>query len=64
MTKITHKGLWFEYSSLNKEDKSIFKKMTVTALICGFLIGIAANKSDLEFLVIWICQNPFLQSQT
>ena len=48
MTKITHKGLWFEYSWLNKEDKSIFNKMIITALICGFFIGIAANKSDLE----------------
>ena len=48
MTKITHKGLWFEYSSLNKEDKSIFNKMIITALICGFFIGIAANKSDLD----------------
>ena len=50
MTKITHKGLWFEYSSLNKEDKSIFKKMTVTALICGFFIGIGADKSDLVLM--------------
>ena len=47
MTKITHKGLWFKYSSLNKEDKSIFRKMTVVALVCGFCIGIASNKSDL-----------------
>jgi len=22
MTKITHKGLWFKYSSLSKEDKN------------------------------------------
>ena len=29
MTKITHKGLWFDYSSLNKEDKSIFNKIIV-----------------------------------
>ena len=50
MTKITHKGLWFDYSSLNKEDKSIFNKIIVTALICGFFIGIGANKSD---LVLW-----------
>ena len=50
MTKITHKGLWFDYSSLNKEDKSIFNKIIITGLICGFFIGIGANKSD---LVLW-----------
>jgi len=26
MTKITHKGLWFKYSSLSKKDKNIQKK--------------------------------------
>ena len=36
MTKITHKGLWFEYSSLNKEDKSIFKKMNYLESIMIF----------------------------
>ena len=27
MTKITHKGLWFKYSSLSKKDKNITKKV-------------------------------------
>ena len=36
MTKITHKGLWFEYSSLNKEDKKFFK-IFITALFVDFI---------------------------
>ena len=27
MTKITHKGLWFKYSSLSDEDKKTSKKL-------------------------------------
>ena len=47
MNKITHKGLWFEYSSLNKEDKRTTKKVVVSGLLCGFFIGLASNKASL-----------------
>ena len=39
MTKITHKGLWFKYSSLSDEDKKTSKKLFLSALLCGFLLG-------------------------
>ena len=34
MTKITHKGLWFKYSSLSDEDKKTSKKLFLSALLC------------------------------
>jgi hypothetical protein len=47
MTKITHKGLWFKYSSLSKEDKNTSKKVFISALLFGFLLGISLDKSSL-----------------
>lgn len=50
MTKITHKGLWFEYSSLSKEAKKISKKVALSAILCGFFIGLT---NDEQALVMW-----------
>ena len=47
MTKITHKGLWFKYSSLSKEDKNTSKKVFISALLFGFLLGLSLDKSSL-----------------
>jgi len=47
MTKITHKGLWFKYSSLSKEDKNISKKVFISAILCGFLVGLTLDKQSL-----------------
>ena len=47
MTKITHKGLWFKYSSLSKKDKNITKKVLLSAILCGFLIGLSMDKQSL-----------------
>ena len=47
MTKITHKGLWFKYSSLSDEDKKTSKKLFLSALLCGFLVGLSSDKSSL-----------------
>ena len=44
MTKITHKGLWFEYSSLSNEDKKLAKKVLLSASLCGFFIGLSFDK--------------------
>ena len=50
MTKITHKGLWFKYSSLSNEDKNTTKKVFLWALLCGFLFGLSSDKSS---LMLW-----------
>ena len=50
MTKITHKGLWFEYSSLSKEDKKLTKKVLLSAILCGFFIGLSFDKS---VIIMW-----------
>ena len=50
MTKITHKGLWFKYSSLSNEDKNTTKKVFLWALLCGFLFGLSSDKSS---LILW-----------
>ena len=50
MTKITHKGLWFKYSSLSVEDKKTSKKLFLSALLCGFLLGLSTDKSS---LIMW-----------
>ena len=50
MTKITHKGLWFKYSSLSDEDKKTTKKLFLSALLCGFLLGLSTEKSS---LIMW-----------
>ena len=50
MTKITHKGLWFKYSSLSDEDKKTSKKLFLSALLCGFLLGLSTDKSS---LIMW-----------
>ena len=50
MTKITHKGLWFEYSSLSKEDKKLTKKVLLSAILCGFFIGLSFDKSA---IIMW-----------
>ena len=50
MTKITHKGLWFKYSSLSDEDKKTSKKLFLSALLCGFLLGLSTKKSS---LIMW-----------
>ena len=50
MTKITHKGLWFEYSSLSKEDKKLTKKVLLSAILCGFFIGLSFDKSS---IIMW-----------
>ena len=47
MTKITHKGLWFKYSSLSKKDKNISKKVFLSAILCGFFIGLSMDKQSL-----------------
>ena len=47
MTKITHKGLWFKYSSLSKEDKNITKKVLFSAILCGFFVGLSSDKQSL-----------------
>jgi len=47
MTKITHKGLWFKYSSLSKEDKNISKKLLLSAILGGFFIGLTLDKQSL-----------------
>jgi len=47
MTKITHKGLWFKYSSLSKEDKNITKKTLLSAILCGFFVGLSMDKQSL-----------------
>ena len=47
MTKITHKGLWFKYSSLSKEDKNIAKKVLLSAILGGFFIGLTLDKQSL-----------------
>ena len=49
MTKITHKGLWFKYSSLSDEDKKTSKKLFLSALLCGFLIF---RLDDHKYLII------------
>ena len=50
MTKITHKGLWFKYSSLGVEDKKTSKKLFLSALLCGFFFGLSSDKSS---LIMW-----------
>ena len=50
MTKITHKGLWFKYSSLSNEDKNTTKKVFLWALLCGFLFGLSSDKPS---LMLW-----------
>ena len=50
MTKITHKGLWFKYSSLSDEDKKTSKKLFLSALLFGFLFGLSTEKSS---LIMW-----------
>ena len=50
MTKITHKGLWFEYSSLSNEDKKLAKKVLLSASLCGFFIGLSFDK---WVIVMW-----------
>ena len=50
MTKITHKGLWFKYSSLSDEDKKTSKKLFLSFLLCGSLIGFSSEKS---YLIMW-----------
>ena len=50
MTKITHKGLWFKYSSLSKEDKNISKKLLLSAILGGFFIGLTL---DIQSLLMW-----------
>jgi hypothetical protein len=50
MTKITHKGLWFKYSSLSKEDKKLTKKVLFSAILCGFFIGLSFDKS---VIIMW-----------
>ncbi|MDG2188434.1 MAG: hypothetical protein P8K67_02195, partial [Candidatus Marinimicrobia bacterium] len=47
MTKITHNGLWFKYSSLSKKDKNITKKVLLSAILCGFFIGLSMDKQSL-----------------
>ena len=47
MTKITHKGLWFKYSSLSKEDKNTSKKVLLSAILGGFFIGLTLDKQSL-----------------
>ena len=47
MTKITHKGLWFKYSSLSKEDKNTSKKLLLSAILCGFFFGLTLDKQSL-----------------
>ena len=47
MTKITHKGLWFKYSSLSKEDKNTSKKLLLSAILSGFFIGLTLDKQSL-----------------
>jgi len=50
MTKITHKGLWFEYSSLKEEDKKTTKKVVLSGLLCGCFIGLSGSKAS---LLLW-----------
>ena len=50
MTKITHKGLWFKYSSLSKEDKNTSKKIFLSSILCGFLLGLSLDKPA---LLLW-----------
>ena len=50
MTKITHKGLWFKYSSLSKEDKNISKKVLLSAIFFGFFVGLTLDK---QALLMW-----------
>ena len=40
MTKITHKGLWFDYSSLEKSEKRLVLKSLFAAFFGGFIYGI------------------------
>ena len=47
MTKITHKGLWFKYSSLSKEDKNTSKKVLLFAILSGFFFGLTLDKQSL-----------------
>ena len=47
MTKITHKGLWFKYSSLSKEDKNTSKKLLLSAILSGFFFGLTLDKQSL-----------------
>ena len=39
MAKISHKGLWIDFSSLEKSEKKLFIKMTVFAFLGGFILG-------------------------
>jgi hypothetical protein len=50
MTKITHKGLWFKYSSLSEEDKKTSKKIFLSSILCGFMLGVSLDKSA---LIMW-----------
>ena len=50
MVKLTHKGLWFKYSSLSNEDKKTSKKLFLSALLCGFFFGLSSDKSS---LIMW-----------
>ena len=44
MTKITHKGLWFKYSSLSNEDKNTTKKVFLWDLLCALKFGLSSYK--------------------
>jgi len=58
MVKVTHKGLWIDFSSIKKEHKKIMNKSLFFALITGFSIGFIM--SDIPFFLM-ICDNyPFL----
>ena len=39
MTKISHKGLWIDFSSLEKSQKKLFIKSTFFAFLGGFIVG-------------------------
>ena len=54
MVKVTHKGLWLDFSSLNKDDKKIINKLMFCAVLTGFLIGF--SMSDTSFFLS-LCDN-------
>ena len=50
MTKITHKGLWFKYSSLINEDKNTTKKVFLWAHKKTFFVVFLSSLINEEYL--------------
>ncbi len=49
MTKITHNGLWLDFSSMEKEDKKNYIISTFFAFIAGFIAGSLSFENNTNF---------------